>query len=134
MGFSDRMAAFWASECGARGPALPHTHGDCMDPERKRHEECPCIECGLTPSRWAQMTSPNVVKLVPPEADIAMREAGVVDRDDQPLSLPQPGELGVPIMERKMATGQYPGPADGPGRGLLSPRWVEWALHHLWKT
>lgn len=142
----DRLASFWASECGARGPALIHTHGDCMDPERRDHSMCPCVDCGLTPERWVSLIHPNIVKLVPPEADIAMREAGLPgDPDDQPLELPQPGELGVPIMERHMATGKLrqwservlgyvDGDPRGPGRGLLSPEWVEWALHYGWKT
>lgn len=144
MGLSDRMAAFWASECGARGPALIHTHGDCADPERRRHEQCPCEECGLTPERWAMMTSPNVVRLVPPEA------SQIPHPDDEPLQLPQPGEMldGAPV-ERQ---GTWParvnkhkqwspalrdyvdGDPKGPGRGELSPAWVEWALSYRWGT
>lgn len=145
----ERMETFWATDCGARGPALPHTHGDCQDPERRTHHLCPCIECGLTPERWLALVTPNI-RMIPPEADIAMREAGIVDPDDLPLELPQPGELGVPIMERRATTrgtrdnryvqwepmlGSYvSGDPNGPGRGPLSPAWVAWATTAHWRS
>lgn len=118
-----------------------------MDPEYKRHDQCPCVECGLTPERWQMMVQPSIVRI-----EHEMREAGIppeADPDDLPLQLPQPGELGVPIMEARL-NGNRPnryklwdgvkadyvdGDPRGPGRGELSPAWVEWALDPdtLWR-
>lgn len=134
---------FWAQDCGARGPALRHTHGECIDPERKRHEECPCRHCGLTPSRWLYLLQHDLR-----EAGVTPEEvAAVVDPDSLPLEMEQPGEqycgwdhkswskseldktkswptcpnCNVPI-EPKMATGEPIGPMWGSGRGWVSPR------------
>jgi hypothetical protein len=122
--------AFWTQDC--RGPALGHSHNDHVGEVGAPHMDCPCKDCGLTPNRWAEM-----LRIVDPASLSA-------ELDDAPLQLPQPGELGVPIMEPGLAKGelrQYVGSGQyvdgnpkGPGRGLLSPAWVEWALKAEWKS
>lgn len=118
--------SFWKQDC--RGPGLSHTHStrDHVGDDPNIHMHCPCHDCGLTPERWSQLTHP--------------------DQDDKPLELPQDGiprepalatgelRTWVPIIVReKEVGGSYvDGDPRGPGRGLLHPAWVEWALTATW--
>lgn len=131
--------SFWSQSCGARGPALIHTHGACEDPDRRNHDRCACEDCGLTPERWAALVSNELREAgIPPEASHA------VDPDSLPLTLAQPtdgncnsplhkaiwssadGWLACPVcnvrVEPKLATGQLSGPMWGTGRGWVNPR------------
>lgn len=111
---------FWSQDC--RGPALSHKHGEHIG-DGPDHDDCPCRDCGLTQARWADAVGLNA--------------------DDAPLQLPQGDAPKEPRLTWEMRPNKHKrwsgalrdyvdGDPKGPGRGELSPAWVEWALVHPW--
>lgn len=132
---------FWGQDC--RGPALAHKHGEHVG-ATGGHDDCPCRDCGLTPARWAKMVRLNETDDTPLQLP-QQGEPGFVPQEKQytwPARVNKykdwvPGQqtwiassMGMP---QDPFNGQYvDGDPRGPGRGDLSPAWVEWALNARW--